>query len=54
MAAEEDIQAPESNSEPRSKTVPREAKARDRTRIHETQLVRIRLTSPHPGPARQP
>ncbi len=53
MAAEEDIRTPfRAHPEPRSKTVPREAKARDRARIR--RFRRNGNASPRPGPARQP
>ena len=51
MAAEEDTGAKsEPLAGPRSKEVPREAKARDRARVRDTE----RCASPRPGPARQP
>jgi hypothetical protein len=47
MAAEEDIRTPSrAQPEPRSKTVPREAKARDRARIVRWTPKRRRFTSP--------
>jgi hypothetical protein len=50
MAAEEDIRTPSrAQPEPRSKTVPREAKARDRARIVRWTPKRRRFTSPRPG-----
>ena len=57
MAAEEGIRTfLRTHPEPRSKTVPREAKARDRARIHVRNRPRKDGThaSPRPGPARQP
>jgi hypothetical protein len=50
MAADEDIRTPSrAQPEPRSKTVPREAKARDRARIVHWTPKRRRFASPRPG-----
>lgn len=55
MAAEEDTRTPlRAHSGPRSKTVPREAKARYRVRIRDPVTCVTKHVSPRPGPARQP